>query len=232
MDSGGRLAVMLGSNLAVGDLTRSLGRPAGGVGSETVIVNRHGTAPFVPAHRIDHAANLRALAEAGCDRLLAIGSTGTLRVDWPVGTVVVPDDFFAPWVVPSIFDDARGHAVPGFDESWRSVVVDAWTAATTLPLVDGGVYVQTLGPRFETPAEIRFYASVGDLVGMTLAAEGIVAGELGMRYAAVCVVDNLANGLAPARLTPEEHVAGVEANRRAVSAALAGVVKALEGGGR
>ena len=39
------------------------------------------------------------------------------------------------------------------------------------PVVDGGVYVETRGPRFETPAEIRWLATLGDIVGMTAASE-------------------------------------------------------------
>ncbi len=51
---------------------------------------------------------------------------------------------------------------PSFDVEWRRTVVDAWTdtAADVAPLVDGGVYWQAFGPRFETPAEIRFIAPV------------------------------------------------------------------------
>ena len=44
---------------------------------------------------------------------------------------------------------------------------------------------------------------------MTLASECIVAGELGLPYAAVCVVDNLANGVGDAPLTLSEFEAGV-----------------------
>ena len=69
------------------------------------------------------------------------------------------------------------------------------------PLVDGGVYWQAFGPRFETPAEIRLIAQYADVVGMTMASECIVAGELGLSYAAVCIVDNLANGLGDQPLT-------------------------------
>ena len=36
---------------------------------------------YVLPHRIDHAANLRALAEAGCDRVLAISSVGSLDAE-------------------------------------------------------------------------------------------------------------------------------------------------------
>ncbi len=39
---------------------------------------------------------------------------------------------------------------------------------------------------------------------MTLASECVVAGELGLACAAICVVDNLANGIADEPLSPAE----------------------------
>ena len=70
-----------------------------------------------------------------------------------------------------------------------------WAASSEIPVVDGGTYAQVRGPRFETRAEIRLLASFADLVGMTLAAECTLAGEAGLAYAALCIVDNLANGV-------------------------------------
>ena len=83
-------------------------------------------------------------------------------------------------------------------------MLGAWQASGAGPLGDGGVYWQTSGPRFETPAEIRLLAAHADLVGMTVASECVVACELGLAYAAVCVVDNLANGVADRPLSPTE----------------------------
>ena len=71
-------------------------------------------------------------------------------------------------------------------------------------MVDGGVYWQTNGPRFETPAEVRMLAAHADVVGMTVASECVAANQLGLEYAAVCVVDNLANGIGVETLTPEQ----------------------------
>jgi purine nucleoside phosphorylase len=192
-----------------------------------VLLQRHGFDRYVRAHEIDHAANVRALAAAGCDRVLGLSSTGSLRVDWPVGTVVCPDDFYAPQVNPTVHDDGRSHTVPGFDRPWRSKVLDVWRAKAGTPIVDGGVYTQTRGPRFETAAEVRALAKIGDLVGMTIAAECILGKELGLAYAAVCVVDNLANGLDAEPLTVEEFAAAVLANQTALLADLAAVLPAL-----
>ncbi len=149
---------------------------------------------YVLPHLIDHLANLRPLAEQGCDRVLAIASVGSLRRDLPVGSLLCPDDFIALDTGPSIFADQRAHAAHTFDPAWRAEVIAAWSGGGEAPR-DGGVYWQTRGPRFETPAEIRLIAAHADVVGMTVASECILAAELGLDYAAVCMVDNLANGL-------------------------------------
>ncbi|HXR61101.1 MAG TPA: MTAP family purine nucleoside phosphorylase [Solirubrobacterales bacterium] len=203
----GRLAVILGSN-ALGPGGEEIAAAAAEQGA--AIVQRHGVVEdaFVLPHSIDHEANLRPLAEQGCDRVLAIGSVGSLRPELEVGSLVCPDDFIALNLGDSIFTDARAHSAPGFDRRWREEVIAAWSEGGQAPR-DGGVYWQARGPRFETPAEIRLMARHADVVGMTIASECVVAGELGLAYAALCVVDNLANGLAE----EEVSTAGMEADR-------------------
>ncbi len=203
----GRLAVILGSN-ALGPGGEEIAAAAAEHGA--AIVQRHGAvdATYVLPHEIDHAANLRPLAEQGCDRVLAIGSVGSLSPELPVGSLLCPDDFIALGIGPSIFADARAHSAPGFDPRWRGEVIEAWQGSGQAPR-DGGVYWQTRGPRFETPAEIRLIAAHADVVGMTIASECVVAGELGLDYAALCVVDNLANGIGAGGLD----VAGLEDDR-------------------
>lgn len=220
----GRLGVILGSN-AIGPGGAEIVAAVGSTGA--VVLQRHGGDSYVLPHRIDHAANLRSLAAAGCDRVLALGSVGSLRPEIGVGTLVCPDDFIALQTLVTTFDDARAHATPGFDREWRSEVLAAWGAASAPPPRDGGVYWQTNGPRFETPAEIRLIAAHADLVGMTLAAECVVAGELGLRYAAVCMVDNMANGVGARPLSTEELERDRKANAARLRAALAATLPRL-----
>jgi 5'-methylthioadenosine phosphorylase len=217
----GRLAVVLGSN-ATGPGSERL--PAAFAGHDAELLLRHGEpgSPYVPPHLIDHAANLRSLPAAGCDRVLAVCSVGSLKEEIAVGSLVCPDDFIALQLGITTFDDARGHMPPGFDGEWRERVLAASRSAGA-PLEDGGVYWQTTGPRFETPAEIRLLAAHADLVGMTMASECVVAGELGLSYAAVCVVDNLANGVGTVALDVEE----LEADRARNTARLAAALEAL-----
>jgi 5'-methylthioadenosine phosphorylase len=218
----GRLAVILGSN-ALGPGGEEIAAAAAAHGA--AIAQRHGEAgaPYVLPHEIDHVANLRQLAEQGCDRVLAIGSVGSLKPEIAVGSLVCPDDFIALHAGPSLFADQRAHSAPGFDPRWRAEVLAAWEDGGEAPR-DGGVYWQTRGPRFETPAEIRLIAPHADLVGMTIASECIVAGELGLEYAALCVVDNLANGLAAGELDvaalEDDRLANAERLREGLAAVL------------
>ena len=196
-------------------------------GGAVVALPRHGFDLGVPAHLADHRANVRALCELGCDRALALGSVGSLRADLPVGSLLCPDDFYAPVTAPSFYDDPRGHSVPGFDPEWRRTMIEVWSARAELELIDGGVYAHTLGPRFETPAEVRVLAQIADVVGMTLAAETVLAREAGIAYAAVCTVDNLANGIEEVPLTIEELRRGRDQAAGAQVAALERVLPAL-----
>jgi purine-nucleoside phosphorylase len=68
-----------------------------------------------------------------------------------------------------------------------------------------GTYIATMGPTFETPAEIKQYRSMGaDAVGMSTVPEAIVANALGMRVAGLSCICNWAAGISPTKLTHED----------------------------
>ena len=77
----------------------------------------------------------------------------------------------------------------------------------------GGVYVQTRGPRIETVAEVKSLAWIADIVGMTVASEATLACELGIQFAALCTIENYANGLGDEVLT-YEHIVSVSREHR------------------
>src|ERR1700679_4225580 len=97
----GRLAVILGSN-ALGPGGAEIAAAAAEHGA--AIVQRHGGpgAPYVLPDEIDHAANLRPLAEQGCDRVLAIGSVGSLSTELPGGRLICPDAFLPLHTAPPV----------------------------------------------------------------------------------------------------------------------------------
>jgi purine nucleoside phosphorylase len=220
----GRLAIILGSS-AYGSRGKAVAAAALEQGA--LIRQRHDGAGYRLPHRIDHAANLRSLLEAGCDRVIGFSSVGSLKEEHGIGNFICPDDFIAPQANASIFEDARGHIVPGFDREWRTEIVSAWQQAGGAELRDGGVYWQTRGPRFETPAEVRLLAAHADVVGMTVASESLAARELGIPYAPICIVDNFANGIGPDPLTVEELEAVRDVNADRLRDAVATLLPAL-----
>ena len=238
--TGDRLALIYGNSLPDGKDPvegERVSVDAGGAGpvgaiesGQIVALPRHGFDGDIPAHLVNHRANIRALCELGCNRVLALGSAGSLDEDLKVGTLICPEDFYAPAINETFYRDMRGHSVPGFDHEWRRVVISAWGSLTETKLEDGGVYAQTQGPRFETPAEVRALAEVADMVGMTIASEVILAGEAALAYAAVCTIDNLANGVSGKPLRVDEYRRGRDRTARTLVSALSYVVPALAKG--
>jgi len=87
-----------------------------------------------------------------------------------------------------------------------------------VPLVDGGCYGATQGPRLETKAEIARMRRDGcDLVGMTGMPEAGLAREMGLDYACLALVANWAagcgaeGGTPAAEITLDEVLENVEA---------------------
>ena len=84
--------------------------------------------------------------------------------------------------------------------------------------LDEGVYLSVLGPSFETPAEIRAFATLGaDLIGMSTVQETIVARHMGIEVLGISCVTNMASGIQKEPLSHEE----VMETGRAVEARLA-----------
>jgi 5'-methylthioadenosine phosphorylase len=162
-----------------------------------VILMRHQQG--LPPHRINFRANMAALAITGADTIIAFASTGSLNREITPGSLVIPTDFMTMTDIPSIHDHAIEHVMPTLsDDLSRQLHCHVPEARY------GGTYVQTRGPRFETVAEIKAFSQFADLVGMTLASEATLACEFGIPFAAVCTVDNYANGLADGVLTYDE----------------------------
>lgn len=170
--------------------------------SKFVFLARHGVDHSIAPHHVPYRANLWALREVGVDAVVAINSVGSLRLEWGPGTLVLPDQLIDyTWGRELTFagpDDPVQHLdfSEPYTQSLRARLLDAARSAE-LELVDGATYGCTQGPRFETPAEIRRMSVDGcDLVGMTGMPEAILARELDLPFASICVIGNLAAGLA------------------------------------
>lgn len=163
-------------------------------GVEVALIQRHGQRRDTPPHMINHAANLAALAGLGVTKVFSLGSTGCLRADIELPALMVPDDYINFFDV-TIFNDRLVHVTPGFDADLRALLLAESRAASDIPVLERGTYFQLRGPRLDTRAEVAFSRGFADCVGMTIGSEATVARELGLGYAALCTLDNYANGV-------------------------------------
>jgi 5'-methylthioadenosine phosphorylase len=184
--------------------------------AEIALIARHGTDPcrHILPHRVNHAANLTALKARGVREILAVHSTGTLKRHLKPGTLVVPDDYILLGAGPTIVRERATHIIPVLSAEVRRKWLEA-ARDCDLNCIDGGIYWQTAGPRFETRAEIAMISQFADLVGMTMASEAVIAQELEIPYASLCSVDNFAHGLEEKALTMEKTLRHARQNAEA-----------------
>ncbi len=76
-----------------------------------------------------------------------------------------------------------------------------------------GVYVGLLGPSYETPAEVRMFATLGgSAVGMSTVHEAMALNAMGARVLGISLISNVAAGMSSQKLNHEEVI---EAGRQA-----------------
>lgn len=177
--------------------------------SELVFLHRHTPAPGVhlPPHAVNYRANIAALKSLGVSAIFASFAVGSLRRDWSPGTLALLDDFvdFTSGRATTFFDDRAVHCdmTTPYCPQLRALLRES-AADFQIEIQDGAVYLCANGPRFETPAEIRFFAQMADVVGMTGCPEIALAREANLAYAGVAIVTNFAAGLLPQPLTQAE----------------------------
>ena len=169
-------------------------------GVEIVFLARHGHGHTIPPHRVNYRSNLWALKARGADAIVAIASVGGIRGCQP-GDLVLPHQLidYTSDRAQTYFDGADQHVVHvDFTHPYTPALRAQCLAAAqagSVAIADGGVYGAVSGPRLETAAEIdRMDRDGATLVGMTGRPEAALARELGLPYAAICVVVNHAAG--------------------------------------
>jgi 5'-methylthioinosine phosphorylase len=184
-------------------------------GVPVVFMARHGYGHTIAPQDINYRANIAALKQAGTAAIVSVATVGGIRGDLAPGVLAVPDQ---------LIDYTSGRAntyytgpdqpvvhidfTHPYDRQLRERLLGAARAIET-PVVDGGCYACTGGPRLETAAEIRRLERDGcDMVGMTGMPEAVLARELELPYAALAVVANAAAGKGEARDAVPLHAIG------------------------
>lgn len=178
---------------------------------QLVFLPRHGPGHRLPPHQINYRANLWALKEIGVTHVLAVNAVGGIHSNMGPGTFVVPHQIIdytygREQSYNFLIDGYINHIdfTHPYSQAMRQQLI-ASLLIMNVPMQDSGVYACTQGPRLETAAEVlRLQRDGCDLVGMTAMPEAALARELGLEYAALCLVVNRAAGLGGEELSMEE----------------------------
>jgi 5'-methylthioadenosine phosphorylase len=179
-------------------------------GKVVAFMPRHGVRHVVPPHKVNYRANICALHDIGVERIVATNAVGAINRNLKPGNLVVPHDLvdFTKFRQSTFYDEdpvTHVDVSQPYCPEVRSALIAA-AKRIRAEVIDRAVLVCTEGPRYETPAEIRMFGRMGcDVVGMTGMPEAVLARELVMCYASICLVTNMAAGFQK-RLTAEELV--------------------------
>lgn len=143
--------------------------------------------------------------QAGVKRILAEGGVGAVNHLLRPRDVIIPDDYmdFSMRKDVGITDRyllvMRDSLCQEMRKELRAVLEDKWKSGRVF---DRGVYVNTDGRHFESPAEVNYYKLAGgDVVGQSICPEVYLAREIGACYAGLYMVVNYAEGI----VSPWQH---------------------------
>ncbi len=164
-------------------------------GKEVCILARHGREHTIPPTFVNNRANIMALKEAGCTRILATTAVGSLREKIGRGHLVILDQFidFTRLRAVSFFEKFEPHTpthtamAEPFDKALRTLLISS-CQQHGFAFHDKGTVVTIEGSRFSTKAESFMFRSWGaDVINMSTAPEAILANEAGVPYAAIAM---------------------------------------------
>lgn len=144
------------------------------------------------------ALPVRTMKLLGIEYLLVSNAAGSCNPDIKRGDLMIIRDHINTIPNPLIGKnmDEFGTRFPdmtcAYDPELRKMALEA---ASEMDLtIRQGVYFATTGPSYETPAEVRFFRTVGaDAIGMSTVPEVIVARHCGLKVFGMSVITNESN---------------------------------------
>lgn len=198
-------------------------------GRRIAFLSRHGPGHRLAPSEVPYAANIYALKSLGVRRVLSVSAVGSLRVNNPPRSFVVPDNlidrtldrrrsFFGDGVV------AHVSIADPYCPEFSAAVAKAARESGRLPVHEGGTYVCIEGPQFSTRAESLLFRSwEASIIGMTAFPEARLVREAELCYACLAMVTDYDVW----HDEGEVSVQMVIANLQAMTAAVAAIVPAL-----
>jgi purine-nucleoside phosphorylase len=175
----------------------------------------------------------RVMGRLGVKRIILTNAAGGINTSFSQGALMIIDDHINllgsnPLVGPN--DDRFGVRFPDMSEVYsarlRRIADEAAQAKGVA--VTHGVYLAAMGPSYETPAEIRFFRTIGaDAVGMSTVPEAIAARHMGLEVLGISCITNMAAGVLPGPLAHDDVMDTARRVRGSFVALLEGIVERL-----
>lgn len=142
---------------------------------------------------------VRILKHLGVKYLFLTNASGALNPDFNPGDLMILTDHINLMPNPLIgsYYDEDEERFPDMSQPYDRLLNEKMLqiAADNGIVLHQGCYVGVTGPTYETPAEYRYYRSIGgDTVGMSTIPEVIVANQAGMKCVAISVITNTGVG--------------------------------------
>lgn len=153
---------------------------------------------------------VRVMAALGVSVVMLTNAAGGINRSFYEGALMVINDHISSFVPSPLLGkniDALGTRFPDmsevYEENLKKLIIS--TARQLQIPVREGVYLQTTGPNYETPAEVRMFETLGaDAVGMSTACEAIALRHMGVRVCGISCITNMAAGISKNQLSHEE----------------------------
>jgi len=155
---------------------------------------------------------IRIMKMLGAKNLILTNAAGGIDRDFKPGDLMVITDQItsfvpSPLVGPNI--EELGTRFPDMTHVYASDLINKLESIGKKYNLNlkKGVYLQTTGPNYETPSEIRAYKILGaNAVGMSTACEAMVAVHCGMKVCGISCITNMAAGITGQPLDDKEVV--------------------------
>jgi inosine/guanosine/xanthosine phosphorylase family protein len=165
----------------------------------------------------------------GVQQLLITNASGSLQPHWQPGSlVVITDHINGQGRSPLEGLNQGNRCFVALDQAYHPDLIQQLQAQAKKQALSlhAGVYYATLGPQFETVAEIKSFRSQGaDIIGMSTVSEVIMARYFGMNVAAIAMITNLACGLSAQSLSHEVTLQGAQTGLVALTQLLKGFLQ-------
>lgn len=153
---------------------------------------------------------IRLMKMLGAETLILSNAVGGIRKDLNVGDFMIINDHITSFIPSPLIGEnihELGTRFPDMSHVYNKELNNIIKQCAKELNIDikEGIYLQTTGPNYETPAEIRAYQTLGaDAVGMSTACEAMAAVHCGFKVCGISCITNKASGMSDEPLSDED----------------------------